>query len=91
MCREKFTFHGARLALEMISTPGHRVLRRRQRRALPAWIFHLDKPSAVKIYIGSADISVAAPGLYLRAGQREMAVALCVRTDKEQGHAGEPA
>ena len=28
---------GARLALAMISTPGHWVFRRRQRRALPAW------------------------------------------------------
>jgi hypothetical protein len=34
----------ARLAPEMISTPGQGVLRRRQRRALPAWL-HVGEPS----------------------------------------------
>jgi hypothetical protein len=33
----RFTVRRARLAPEMISTPGHRASRRRQRGALPAW------------------------------------------------------
>src|SRR5215472_6944940 len=33
----RFTVHRARLAPAMISTPGHRASRRRQREALPAW------------------------------------------------------
>ena len=33
----RFTVHRARLAPAMISMPGHRVSRRRQREALPAW------------------------------------------------------
>jgi hypothetical protein len=33
----RFTVGRARLALAMISTPGHRASRRRQREALPAW------------------------------------------------------
>jgi len=37
---------GARLAPVMISTPGHRVLRRRQRRAPPAWFSRWPVPSA---------------------------------------------
>jgi hypothetical protein len=33
----RFTLRRARLAPAMISTPGHRASRRRQRGALPAW------------------------------------------------------
>jgi hypothetical protein len=35
--KSRFTVHRARLAPAMISTPGHRASRRRQRGALPAW------------------------------------------------------
>jgi len=54
----KIYFPDAMLALAMISTPGHRVLRRRQRRAPPAWYSKLDSLAAFKIYIGGRYLSL---------------------------------
>jgi hypothetical protein len=45
---------GARLALVMISTPGHGVLRRRQRRALPAWFGRWPSPLVVAAFRAGA-------------------------------------
>jgi hypothetical protein len=43
--KHRFTVRRARLALAMISTPGHRASRRRQRGALPAWsLFGSSRP-----------------------------------------------
>jgi hypothetical protein len=43
ICWGEVTVCRARLAPEMISTPGHRDLRRRQRRTLPVWL-HSGEP-----------------------------------------------
>jgi hypothetical protein len=66
--KRRFTVRRARLASAMISTPGQRASRRRQRGALPAWSCHRSYDRGV-ILIGSERLP-ACYQRYLRVERR---------------------
>jgi hypothetical protein len=56
--KDRFTARRARLAAEMISTPGHRASRRRLRGALPVWSLFGRCPARDTAIVGHPNFAI---------------------------------
>jgi hypothetical protein len=66
----RVTVRRARLALAMISTPGHRASRRRQRGALPAWSYSGRCPAMTSAVVDMRDTAAIERDLACLPGPR---------------------